>query len=280
MGEHLVPPVGRERARRLGDVTDDRHRAAQRAARGHLELHRREVLDLVDHDVAVRPDLVGVGGLAGLRRPWPEHLAGVVEQRDVCGRPAHVFGRLGAGSVERLVLEVLERAVAASRSRPVDPNRSCSNCAGVNTGQTRSSAARVSGSARTSSRDLTRRDFLTAAPRRRHRRPDLALDPAPGRVVTAEAAPRLLHDADRVVGPAAADSPSGTGRRGPHEAAVRRSRTALSITSLIRASPLMRAASGESPWSPRPAKRTSGTRSASTTCSTPASPSEGSTCSM
>ena len=47
-------------------------------------------MHLVDDDVAERADLVGVVDLAAPARARAEHVAGVVEQRHVGGRPADV----------------------------------------------------------------------------------------------------------------------------------------------------------------------------------------------
>ena len=103
MGEHVIPAGGRQRTRRLGEVADDGHRAVQRAAGRHLELHRRQVLHLVDDDVPVRADLVGVVGLTATADPWAQDLPCVVEQRDVRRRPPDVVDVLGrvAGGARR-----------------------------------------------------------------------------------------------------------------------------------------------------------------------------------
>ena len=71
-GEHLGP-AGRagERAG-LGDVADQRHRPGRAAAHQQPPGHRRELLRLVDDDVAVGPGAVGGGPLG--RRPGVAHL--------------------------------------------------------------------------------------------------------------------------------------------------------------------------------------------------------------
>ena len=159
-------------------------------------------------------------GLPLLRRLGPEHLAGVVEQGDVGRRPAHVVDRVGPWAVERLVLGVVEHAVG---SQPQQAHRPEQVVQQLGRRQHRPHAIER----RTDLRDrphlvanLAGR-HLVAAPRRRHRRPHLALDPAAGRVVATEAAARLLDDPDGVVGTQAARIPIGTGRRRLLEADAR-----------------------------------------------------------
>ncbi len=85
--EDLVPVGVGPGAGGLGDVADDRHRPVQRAAGEHPQLHRREVLGLVDDDVAVGAHLVVVVGpvapVLPPPGPRPEQGPGLVEQRDV-----------------------------------------------------------------------------------------------------------------------------------------------------------------------------------------------------
>ena len=69
--EHLVPALVGDRARRLGDVAEQRQPSRRRAPRDHPQLHRRQVLRLVDDDVPV-----------GLR-PAVDQLVELVEERDV-----------------------------------------------------------------------------------------------------------------------------------------------------------------------------------------------------
>ena len=54
----VVPSRGRPRARGLRDVPHDRHGARQRTTGQHAQLHGREVLHLVHHDVPEGADLV------------------------------------------------------------------------------------------------------------------------------------------------------------------------------------------------------------------------------
>src|SRR5205823_1692737 len=49
--EDLVPAVVRKGSRRLCEITEDRQRAVGGAARDHAQLHRGQVLRLVDDDV-------------------------------------------------------------------------------------------------------------------------------------------------------------------------------------------------------------------------------------
>jgi len=58
-----------------------------------------------------------------LRRLRAEHLARVVEQGDVCRRPAHVFHRLRTRPVERLVLEVFEHTAGSQPQQPGRPEQ-------------------------------------------------------------------------------------------------------------------------------------------------------------
>ena len=108
----IAPARRRPRSGRLGEVADDGQRAVERPPGDHLQLHRREVLDLVDDDVAVRPDLVGVVDPAAAVGHRTEHLAGVVEQGDVGRRPAHVGDIVGPWSVERLDLGLVEHVAS------------------------------------------------------------------------------------------------------------------------------------------------------------------------
>ena len=54
--EDLVPVLVGPGAGGLGDVADDGHRPVERTTADHPQLHRRQVLDLVDDDVAVGAD--------------------------------------------------------------------------------------------------------------------------------------------------------------------------------------------------------------------------------
>ena len=116
------------RSGRLGDVPH--HRAGQRTAGQHPQLHRREVLDLVHHDVAVLAQrVVGTAG-AG-----PEQVPGLVDQCGVGGRPRHLVERRrprapeqhlllgvripgGGGDQRRGAEEVVEQLVGDRRREP------------------------------------------------------------------------------------------------------------------------------------------------------------------
>ncbi len=87
--QYLVPARVRDRAGRLGDVTEDRQRTFARAAADHAELHRRQVLGLVDDDVAERG------------RRLPDERVGLVEEPDVAVAPA-----LPAPAQEALLLRL------------------------------------------------------------------------------------------------------------------------------------------------------------------------------
>ena len=147
VGEDVVPRVRGERAGRLGEVADDRQRAVQRPPCGHPQLHRGQILDLVDDDVPERPDLVGLLDPAAPASGWPEDVASVVEQGDVGRCPPHVgdVRRPLAGAARRSHGPRARRGRRGG-ARPGEPNRSWSSSAGVSTGHIRSSAARTSGS--------------------------------------------------------------------------------------------------------------------------------------
>ena len=109
--EHLVPVGVGPGAGGLRDVADDGHRAVERAAGEHAQLHRRQVLRLVDDDVAVGAHVV-VGGLtrAPHLRLGAEQRAGLVEQRHVVDGPHGVLDVLGPRAHERRLLGRAERA--------------------------------------------------------------------------------------------------------------------------------------------------------------------------
>ena len=280
VGEHVVPVVRGERPGGLGEVADDGERAVERPPRRHLELHRGEVLDLVDDDVPVRADLVRLVDLAVAAEARAEHLPGVVEQGHVRGRPAHVVHVGGTRPVERSDL----LGATAGRRRPGRAGRVTRTGRGaarpgVSTGHIRSRAARTSGCERIAWRSSL---AVTASPRQ------LAAIAANTSFSTKRRPALWRRNRRRAALTMRADSstvrrtkPVRNGTRSSSRSGRSRSRTALSITADMRASPLTWAASGESPGStPGRAHCTSGTRSASTTCSTPASPSDGSTRSM
>ncbi len=91
--QHLVPARVRDRPGPLGDVAEDRQRALARAARDHPQLHRREILRLVDDHV-----VVGAGGLADER-------VRLVQQRHVPLAPA------GAAAAQQPLLVLVEDPV-------------------------------------------------------------------------------------------------------------------------------------------------------------------------
>ena len=94
----------RPRPGRLGDVTDDGHRAVQRPAVQDPQLHRGQVLGLVDHDVTVGAHRVRVLVL----RPWAQQFERFVEQRDVVVGE-HDVGRVGpALTHQQTTLAVVE----------------------------------------------------------------------------------------------------------------------------------------------------------------------------
>jgi len=87
-----------------------------RAPRDHPQLHGREVLHLVDDDVAVRADVVAVrlrSIVAVLRRVAlgrfrAEEVAGLVEQGHVVFGPAHLADVVATRPVQRHVLRLTE----------------------------------------------------------------------------------------------------------------------------------------------------------------------------
>ncbi len=110
--EHVAPVAGRERPGGLRDVADHRHRTVQRAARHHLQLHRREVLHFVDDDVAVLLGFVVLVDHAAFARLGPEQVARRVEQRHVGVAEHRGAQRLGARTIQRLDFFVGEDALA------------------------------------------------------------------------------------------------------------------------------------------------------------------------
>ncbi len=100
MRQQLVPAAVRDRAGRLRDVAEDRQRPVARAAGDHPQLHRRQVLRLVDDHVAVHV------------RRGVEQRARLVEQRDVAVRPAAT-----AAAEQQLLLGRVEDAVGCLGER-------------------------------------------------------------------------------------------------------------------------------------------------------------------
>ena len=95
--EHLVPRRELRVGGALRDVAEDRHGLAAGAADDHAQLHRREVLRLVD-------DHVPVSAQVGVDQP-----ARLVEQRHVARPQRLVLGR--AGAQQQVDLPGLEQAV-------------------------------------------------------------------------------------------------------------------------------------------------------------------------
>ncbi len=119
MGEHVVPRHGGPLTGRLGDVADDRHRPRQAAPAEHAQLHGRELLGLVHHDVAVGPGPVVVGRRLPLGRP--EQRPGLVEQGQVGVGPGHRVGSRPGVPAQKAALVVGEEAPAGQvdqRGRP------------------------------------------------------------------------------------------------------------------------------------------------------------------
>ena len=165
-------------------------------------------------------------------------------------------------------------SLPAERTNAFEPNKSCNNSAGVSTGHMRLSAARNSVISRSESRSASM--FGSSS------RP-VAASAVTISVSTHRCAAlcrRYLRRASRMI---RADSfwrsrrkPAPNGMTKSSRSGRSRSRTACDTKSTIRTSPLTRFANSVSA---KP-NRCPCTRSASTTCSTPASPNEGSTCSI
>ena len=101
-----VRPRGRgPRRGGLGDVADHGHRARQRTAGQHPQLHGREVLDLVHHDVTVLAQPV-----LGAPRPGPEQGPGLVDQRGIGRGPGDLLERRRPGPVQQELLLVRQDA--------------------------------------------------------------------------------------------------------------------------------------------------------------------------
>ena len=278
--EHLVPVGVGPRAGGLGDVADDGHRAVERAAGEHAQLHRREVLRLVDHDVAVGADVL-VGRLARTLRRAASGRAGRGPRR-AAGRRRRVHvassTRRGPRAVRARPARRRRASGPAARSmRAREPKRSWSSSAGVSTGHMRSSASRTSGALCSRSRT------------------SCGLDRHPGAVGEGGVHARLDVPAPGVVEPEAAlgvgdDGLALAGREA--ERLQRRSRRAACAAGAAggraRPWPAPWPCAGRpspGPWSgwSRPSMSSGSvpsSRSASTASSTPASPRLGSTCSM
>ncbi len=110
MPEHIGPVVGCQRAGGLSDVADHGEAAVEGTARDHAELHRSEVLNLVDHDVTISADLVGLVDLASPTRSRAEVAARLVEQGDVVLGPAHFGDVIRARAVQGQILGLAEVA--------------------------------------------------------------------------------------------------------------------------------------------------------------------------
>ena len=157
-----------------------------------------------------------------------------------------------------------------------EPKRSCNNCAGVNTGHIRSNATRMSSSRRSASR-TSRCDTSPSrqvAANADHTSPSTHLRPE----LCRRKRRRAVLIMRSVSSARKRTYPLRKGNTMSSRSGRCRSRTAFSITSDMRSSPLTRAVSGRS-CSPAliVTQRTSGTRSCKMTCSIPASPSDGKT---
>jgi len=96
------------RAGGLRDVAHDRHRTVERSPRQHSELHRRQILRLVDDDVAIRAHLVVLRRSTLAPRTSAEQRAGLIEQRHVVGGERDVVHRCRPRAVERFDLLVAQ----------------------------------------------------------------------------------------------------------------------------------------------------------------------------
>ena len=194
MLQNVVPRLGCVRTGGLSDVTHDGHRTRQRATGDHEQLHRGEVLNLVDDDVSVGANLVGFVDLAVLARFRSESDEGFVEQRDIGFGPANVvhvgrtramkrvdllFGEiLLTGRLEqRLRTEEVVQQLGRREQRP-HALEGRAHLVGATQG-----VAHLGGR------------HVAFAPRRRHRGPDLVLDPLATGVVTAKTTSSRLDDA-------------------------------------------------------------------------------------
>ena len=145
VGQHLVPVAGRS-----GPVAWARSPTTViepfSERRGdHAQLHGREVLHLVDDDVAVGADVVVARRLTPRVGRGPSSARGLVEQRHVGVGPAHIVDTLGsgvgAGGPAR------RRSASGGRPGAAGPwsrTGRASSSAGVSTGHIHSSAARTS----------------------------------------------------------------------------------------------------------------------------------------
>ena len=97
----------------LGDVAHDRHRPVERTTTDHAQLHRREVLGLVDADVAVGTQRV----LVALARSIPEQSPCLIEERDVVEVPHHVAGVPDSRLMEAKDLLVGEVTLSVGRAK-------------------------------------------------------------------------------------------------------------------------------------------------------------------
>ena len=160
MSSHRVgAPTGRwpGRRRRRASSTPSSDRRAE-----HPQLHRREVLRLVDHDVAV-----GADRRPGRRRRWCGGGRGGGPSSARASSSSATSASVHATSLERLrrrcagarpLVGVEDAVTPPSSMSGAAPNRSRSSCSGVSTGHMRSSASATSGRRRSSVR-----------PGRRHR---------------------------------------------------------------------------------------------------------------
>ena len=111
--EDRVPVVVGPGTGGLGDVTDDGHGTVQGPPAEHSQVHRREVLHLVDHDVAVGTHGIGLA----LTRPGTQHGPGLVQEGGIRCRPQELVGLGDALPVERPYLGRGEARICGTDER-------------------------------------------------------------------------------------------------------------------------------------------------------------------
>ena len=197
--EHVVPVGRSERPGCLREVADDRHRSVEGAASGHLELHRREVLDLVDDDVTVRADLVGVVDLAVAAGLGAEHVAGVVEQGDIGRSPPHVVDRLRTRTEQRQRLGFVEHAASGELEQRLRPEQVVQE---LGRREQRPHPVECLADLRGSPEGVLHRQRtdLRVVEARGERRPQLVLDELASAVVATEATTSSPDDPRRLLG--------------------------------------------------------------------------------
>ena len=256
----LRPRGVRPRGRRLREVAEHGDRPARSATSDHAQLHRREVLRLVDDHVSVS------------RRVPLEQVARLVDQREI-GRRSMVrcaARRIASCSAGSRIPSAHEASCSAFDSR------SRTSAEGDTAGHTASSAPRSTGSAwidRVTSRGPIRgvpcggtTKFTSRVRAARH-----------VRTCTARRAPpaRRRARSPRSASTAARSQPD------PHDESLGERCVVAGRPHSRSRSPCGRHPSRAGPRPDSTARTfTSGTRSASVTCKTASSPSDGSTCAM